>query len=105
MLDTLAGCWEELLSKMEAMSATAGALMQSLEHKYAALNVEMESVLLLLPHLVMELAKGRGPQLVRCLVSVLCIASVVRAEAEEREAAGATAEFKAKFGTNTRCAQ
>ena len=76
MLDTLARCCEELLGKMEAMAATAGALRQSLENKSAALSVEMESVVLLLLHLVMALAKCREPQLLRCLVSLLRIASV-----------------------------
>ena len=59
---------------MDAMAA--GALRSRLRLKHSAANVEMRSVLLLLPHLVMALGarEGRGEseegeaQLVRCLL-------------------------------------
>ena len=100
MFATLAECCDELYAKMEAMSASEGAVRASLQQKYSALNIEIGSVVLLLPHFVMALAaiarKGgeeseaererNGVRVVQCLVSVPRNVSAVRAETGENDA-------------------
>jgi len=74
VVEALSRCWTQLLVQIEALSETE--LMATVKRKYSSTNIQMESMVLVLPHLILMLAQRQSTktaEMVQCLLCALQI--------------------------------